>query len=237
MPKHNPALHSIVIRIAPAFLLVLFWVFSFKPHPAQAGSGTTVQIPASNITPTMDGICDPTEYSDAAQVNLTVDTNPPFPIFMKRTADDAYFCFGDAAGLPLPNGGLPQVAIYIDRDDDGIGNDGDDFGIWMPHAPGTPWARYWNGAPAYNGADPGGWQAVKHQTTTPDFWQVEFRVSRQTIGGWNHTVGLALFYHWWRWQSDDYSWPTNGIWASPQWWGNGQFTPGANQLYLTALSR
>jgi hypothetical protein len=141
---------------------------------------------------------------------------------MKRSAYDAYFCFGDASGLPLPNGGEPEVAIYIDRDDDGYGNDGDDFGIYMPYAPtGSPRAAYWGGF-TYNGADPGGWEAVKYQT--PSIWQVEFRVSRQTIGGWKHTAGLALFYHWWRAESDDFSWPANRIWGSPQWWGNARFT-------------
>jgi len=146
---------------------------------------------------------------------------------MKHTVNDAYFCFGDAAGLPLPSGGASQVAVYIDRNDNGDVNDATDFGIWMPYS-GAPWAAYW-GSGSYNGADPGGWQAVKHQTP----WQVEFRVSRQTIGGWKHTVGLALFYHWWAYQSDDYSWPANGIWASPQWWGNGRFTTGDVDIGLS----
>ena len=222
MLRHRLALYSFLARIASALLLVLVCGLSLNTHPAQAGSGPTIVIPASNITPTMDGVCDPSEYSDATQVSITVGADHTFPIYIKRTANDAYFCFGDTTGLPLPNGGQPEVAVYIDRDDDGEGNEGDDFGIWMPYASGgLPWASYW-GNGAYNGPDPGGWQAVKHQT--PGVWQAEFRISHQTLGGWNHTVGLALFYHWWRWESDDYSWPANGIWASPQWWGNARFT-------------
>ncbi len=210
-------------RFTTVTVLMLLWVLSFKAYPVQAGSGPTLVIPASNSSPTMDGVCDPIEYSGAAQVSITVGTNQPFPIYMKRTASDAYFCFGDASGLPLPNGGEPQVAVYIDRDDGGS-NDGGDFGVWMPYAPGgAPWSNSYSDG-AYTGPDPGGWEAVKHQT--PGIWQVEFRISRQTLGGWNHKVGLALFYHWWRWQGDDFSWPANGIWGSPQWWGNAQFTTG-----------
>jgi hypothetical protein len=89
----------------------------------------------------------------------------------------------------------------------------------MPYASATPpFAAYWV-TTTYNGSDPGGWQAVKHQITgASPFWTVEFRISSQTLGGWNHAVGLALFYHWWSAPNDDYSWPANGIWAAPQLW-------------------
>jgi hypothetical protein len=223
MIRSNPPLFTFVSLLASALVLLLTWMLSFKAQSVQAGSGITIDIPASNTVPTMDGVCGPSEYNDATQVSITVPGGT-FPVFMKHTASDAYFCFGDPLGLPLPSGGggPQQVAVYIDRNDDGLDHQSDDFGIWMPYDPGgSPWARYW-GAGFYTGADPGGWQAVKHQTP----WQVEFQISLQTIGGWKHTVGLALFYHWWGFQGDDYSWPTNGIWASPQWWGNGHFTTG-----------
>ena len=228
MLRYNRALCPFATRITSSLLLVLVCALSFNTHRAQAGSGTTVDIPASNIAITMDGVCNPAEYSDGIQVNLTVGTSLTFPIYMKHTIDDAYFCFGGAAGLPLPAhvDAQPQVAIYIDLDDDGVGMDSDDFGVWMPYETGpggTPWARFY-GTGGFNGPDPGGWQAVKYQTLAPDFWTVEFKISRQTLWGWKHRVGLALFYHWWAAESDDYSWPANRIWGSPQWWGNGRFT-------------
>ena len=110
-----------------------------------------------------------------------------FPVYLKHTLNDAYFCFGDSSGLPIPNGSPSSIAVYIDRSNDGSlnGNNADDFGIWMPYAPAaSPFANYW-GTGGYNGSDPGGWAAVKHQITagTP-LWQVEIRISRQTMGGW-----------------------------------------------------
>lgn len=220
MYRQIPALCSLATRFASALLLALLSVYAFKAFPAHAGNGPTIDIPASNITPTMDGVCNPSEYSDATQVSVTVGGINTFPVYMKHTAENAYFCFGDASGLPLPNGGDSQVAIYIDPDNDGSSSEGEHFGIWMPYHPlGSPHAAYWGVVHAYNGPDPGGWQAVKYQT--PGVWQVEFRISHQTMGGWKHTVGLALFYHWWRGPSDDFSWPEDGIWASPIRWGNG----------------
>lgn len=218
------------IYLVSIFLWVILWVSPFQLNSVQAGSGITVDIPASNLIPVMDGVCNPVEYGDATQVSITVGTSNTFPVYLKHTSTNAYFCFGDASGLPLPNGAASSVTVYIDRNDDGItnSNNADDFGVWMPYASADPpFAASW-GTGAYNGADPGGWQAVKHQVLggTP-LWQVEFRISSQTLGGWNRQVGFALFYHWWQTTSDDYSWPANGIWAAPQLWGNGRFTTGS----------
>src|SRR5574341_1111754 len=135
MLRYHSAWHTFATRFITVTVLMLILGLSFKADQVQAGSGPTLVIPASNNSPTMDGVCDPIEYSGAAQVSITVGTNQTFPIYMKRTSSDAYFCFGDASGLPLPTGGEPQVAVYIDRDDGGS-NDGGDFGVWMPYAPG-----------------------------------------------------------------------------------------------------
>jgi hypothetical protein len=51
----------------------------------------------------------------------------------------------------------------------------------------------------------------------------------------NHVVGLALFYHWWQAESDDYSWPANGIWANPAAWANAGFD--IKLIYLPVISR
>ena len=235
MLKHYPGLCSLRTCLTLLLVFGLLLGFAFNVQPAQAGDGPILDIPQSDIVPVMDGECSPSEYSDSIQVSVTLDPTHTFPVYMKHTANDAYFCFGDAAGLPLPAGGESQVAIYIDGDNDGYGNESDDFGIWMPYSEaGTPWAASW-GNNGYNGADPGGWQAVKHQVLGGSpLWQVEFRISRQTVGGWEHTVGMALFYHWWLGNWDSYSWPANGIWASPQWWGNAHFITGSVDIGLSA---
>jgi hypothetical protein len=235
MLRHYHSIYSVLIGVALVSLLLLLWNFRWTVQTAQAGGGPTVEIPQSNIVPLMDGVCNLSEYSDAVQITITVGTDLTFPVFMKHSANDAYFCFGDASGLPLPNGASSQVTIYIDPNNDGLYGSLDDFGIWMPYDPqSSPWARHW-GTDNYNGTDPGGWQAVKYQTPEPNpFWQVEFRISRQTMGGWKHTVGMAPFYHWWRYLGDDYSWPAPGIWSLPWEWGNGHLVTGNTNIGLSA---
>jgi hypothetical protein len=235
MLKHYHSNYSVLIGLVLVILLCLFWNFQMTVQTAQAGGGPTLEIPQSNIIPLMDGVCNPSEYDDAVQITITVGTNHTFPVYMKHSATDAYFCFGDASGLPLPNGAESQVAIYFDPNNDGLRGSVDDFGIWMPYDPqNSPWASHW-GTGNYNGADPGGWQAVKYQTPEPiPFWQVEFRISRQTMGGWKRTVGMAPFYHWWQYIGDDYSWPDPGIWALPWLWGNGHLITGNTDIGLSA---
>jgi len=199
----------------------------------------TIDIPQSDVVPVMDGMCDPIEYSDARQVNLYMSNTFSFPIFFKHSATDAYFCFGGPAGLPLPNGGLTHVVVYVDplHDGDIYGSNADDFRVEMPYDPqDLPAAALW-GTGLWNGADPGGWQAVKYQTPDPSaFWQVEFKISRETLGGWKHPVGLALFYHWWQKEGDDYSWPEYGIWANAKRYGNGNLITGTIDIGNTATN-
>ena len=208
-----------------------------SPATVQAGNGTTIDIPQSNVVPVMDGICDPGEYSDAKQVNLYMSNTFSFPIFIKHSATDAYFCFGGPAGLPLPNWGLSHVVVYVDplHDGDIYGSNADDFRVEMPYDPqDLPAANLW-GTGLWNGSDPGGWQAVKYQTPEPSaLWQVEFKISRETLGGWKRPVGIALFYHWWRFEGDDSSWPEYGIWANAKRYGNGNLNTGTIDIGNTA---
>jgi hypothetical protein len=193
------------------------------PPAALAGSGPTVNVPASNLAVTLDGVCSGPEYSDANQVSVSVEAAPyTFTVYLKHTWDYLYVCFDNP---PLPNGGASFVSVYIDRDNDGGTRDSQDFRVNMPWDPnGSPSAAYWGGS-TYNGADPGGWQAVKHQIIQPEtnLWEVEFRLSRQVVGGWQRSAGLALFYQWYRFTGDDYAWPADNVWSNPSLWGNANF--------------
>lgn len=222
---------SFLTCLVRSLLLVSICILTLSPRQVQAGNGPIVKIPLSVGEPTIDGVCSPSEYGDAAKAYITLGGVHNFPVFMKHTAEYAYFCFGDESEGLLPQGNAPQVAVYIDRENDGYGNESeDDFGVFM-NVEGESWARYW-GTSTYNGEfiQSSEYQAaIQRYGAYPDDyeWQVEFRLSRALLGGWKRTVGLALFYHHWWWVGDDYSWPTDGIWASPQWWANGYFTTGS----------
>lgn len=226
-----------LISLTVLLLAAQFPEIQSAPTTVQAGTGTTIDIPQSSVVPVMDGICDPLEYKDATKIFVTVSTDLTFPVFIKHSATDAYFCFGDSSGLPLPNGGLSHVVVYVDplHDGDIYGSNADDFRVHMPYdSQGLPWAATW-GSGLFNGPNPGGWQAVKYQNPEPSpFWQVEFKISRENMGGWKHPVGLAFFYHWWRYEGDDYSWPLSGIWANARHYGNGNLNTGTVNIGNTA---
>lgn len=231
-----------LIPSAAIILAAVFFNTQTAPTPVQAGSGSTVDIPQSDVVPAMDGLCSPQEYADASTIFLTVGTNQTFPVYMKHSASDAYFCFGDSSsGLPLPNGGNSHVVVYIDPQHDGdiYGSNADDFRVHMHYSNSGAGAATWgDGQVPFNGSDPGGWQAVKYQTTVPSpFWTVEFKISREQMGGWKHPVGLAFFYHWWRWDGgDDYSWPApaSAVWAHAEKYGNGNLNTGTASIGNTA---
>jgi hypothetical protein len=118
MPRKLTRLSLVALCFFGAILLILFWTLVIKVQLARAGSGPVINIPSSTTVPVMDGVCSPSEYSDAAVVTVTVGTDHPFPVYVKHTATDAYFCFGGALGLPLPPAGITNtaesVAVYID---------------------------------------------------------------------------------------------------------------------------
>ncbi len=208
-----------------AAVAVLIALLPGTDSVALAGAGTTTTVPYSSAAPTMDGQCTSAEYADAQIVKYSV-SGFDYDVYLKRTVDDLWVCY---PRTPLPNGGASFVSVYIDLDNDGGDNDADDFVVSMPFAfDGAPRAGYWNSATgAYDGPDPGGWAAEKWRTGGEfPSWSNEFRISRLVLGGWKQSVGLALFYHWWRFTGDDYSWPANGIWANPQLWGNARFVTG-----------
>lgn len=231
--------------LAVILLAAQFPKTPMAPTVVQAGSGPTIDIPQSNVVPSMDGICDPLEYADATKVFITVGLNPPFPVAIKHSATDAYFCFGDpSSGLPLPVNGFPEgqphVVIYVDPQHDGdiFSSNADDFRVHMHYSADGAGAATW-GTGNFNGSDPGGWQAVKHQIAgTSPFWSVEFKISREQMGGWKHPVGLTFFYHWWRWIGDDYSWPApaSAVWAHAEKYGNGNLNTGTVNLGNTAAA-
>ncbi len=235
MLRQRTRIFSIALCFISAILFILFWALVMRVQIARAGSGPIINIPASTNVPVMDGVCNPSEYSDAAVVTITVGTDHPFPVYMKHTNTDAYFCFGGSSGLPLPvdQANSPaSVAVYIDPDNS-TNTLTDDFGVWVPYdATQQPFASTWV-TNSYVGPSPVGWQAVRSQSTTP--WSAEFKISNQTLGGMNHAVGLALFYHWWQAPKDDYSWPNNGIWGAPADWANAGFS--IKLIYLPLISK
>ena len=219
----NRKLFLIVI----ALMLGVQTGFIAPVQSTEAGTGTLVNVPATSANLQVGGGCTGVEYTNATKVSITVTPAPAtfrtFDVFLTHNATDFYLCF---TNMPMPQtGNSGFVAVYVDPDNDGGGNDADDF-VVLVHPFGQSEAHYWNPASGqYDGNDPGGWSASSILCNELCEWgAAEFRISRQLVGSWRHTAGLALFYHWYSAPGDDYSWPANGIWANPELYGRANFT-------------
>lgn len=74
---------------------------------------------------------------------------------------------------------------------------------------------------AGNGIDyatPGPDGVTGQVSATPTTWMAELRIDASTIGGWGHTVGLAVEQAWVGAVGDDYFWPHSAKWNNPSTW-------------------
>jgi hypothetical protein len=224
MYQHFSRLIRLVIVSFTALAISTPGGLSAPPRAALAKNTPTINVPPSNKTSPADGACD--WWQDAVMVEITVSPAPTFStfqVYLMHNADAFYVCFSN---MPMPQtGNTGFVAVYVDPDNDGQGNDANDF-VVLVHPNGNPSAYRWNPATGqYDGADPGGWSAGSALCAELCEWGgAEFRINRQTVGSWRHTIGLSLFYHWYRFTGDDFAWPANNVWANPELWGNATLT-------------
>lgn len=225
----------------PFFLLaILFIVLILVEGPKQVhgrdplGNGPTLNIPVVHITdaPTMDGECLPEEYGVANTVSYPYLSNfEDHQVLILRTPHHLYVCVRLLGPVGVPEADENAIlSIYLDRLNDGqLGSD--DMVVRQSFL-GDPEAAIWDVSQnRFSGADPGGWDVVNYShpgipgQEFPRHWtSAEFRISRQTVGGWNRLVGFAVMY---RFQpcpftclESVYGWPIPGALNQPQQWGN-----------------
>lgn len=225
---------------------------------APTGNGPTVNVPVVHISdaPVMDGKCEPEEYGEANSVSYQYRFfSDPHVVYILRTPHHLYFCFWLSGPVGMPEAGTDEdayVAVYLDRLNDGqLG--GDDMVVRQPFLS-SPEAATWDAAQnSFSGEDPGGWQVANysHQGTpgqefSRHWTSAEFRISRQTVGGWQRTIGFAVMYHHipcpLTCLIENYGWPHDGVFANPQEWGNanlptGEITIGPTDVIPTVDGR
>ncbi|MCL4487373.1 MAG: hypothetical protein M1570_04500 [Chloroflexi bacterium] len=207
-----------------------------RPQPVQAGTGATITVPTTTLAP-VGGPCTTASWADATNVQIAIpDPNyPNFKVYLVFDSSYLYVCF---SLMPLPKtGNSGFVGIYIDRDNDGGANDPDDYFVGI-HPDGTPVSGYWNpSSGTFDAAISGDWSASSEKCLSGCEWaSAYFRISRKLLGGWQHTVGMALFYHWYRFVGDDYSWPARYIWANPDLYGNAALYTGNIQIDQSSVT-
>ncbi|MFW6098172.1 MAG: hypothetical protein ACOC9Z_08840, partial [Chloroflexota bacterium] len=201
-----------------------------------AGSGPTINVPVVHITdaPAMDGECQPEEYGQANTVSYSYLPNfEDHIVYLLRTPHHLYFCFRLLGPVGVPEADTEEdavVSVFVDRLNDGqLGSD--DMVIRQPFLDAAGAATWDASSNSFSGPDPGGWQVVNYshagipgEEFSRHWTSAEFRISRQTLGGWQRTVGFAVTY-----QHipcpltclvENYGWPHAGVFDNPEEWGN-----------------
>lgn len=171
----------------------------------------TAALSNNPATVTVDGACDPAEYSLSWQELSGFAT-----VYMQHDDDDAYICF---AGLERGAGYGATVLWDTDNSKSDPAGSGDyRFSIDVD---GATVAQEGDGGGGFSAFTPAGgaWQAA-HAIQGEFTWNAEFRFDRDLLqqpAAWSEHVGLAVVEE--RNAAPDFSWPGAVVQSQPSTWG------------------
>lgn len=143
-----------------------------------------IRIPQVNVTPGLDGLCQINgEYANAVQV--TVDG---VGAWLLHTASDLWVCMSS-----LPNG-ISSGIVYLDAQYTRLDPAQPEHLMLQVNSSETTGAFVGAGNGDYtatNAAD-GHWAGVFLECCGGASRGAEFRIGAELVGGWDHTIGLAL---------------------------------------------
>jgi len=189
---------------------------NFRGREAPVFGRNPISMPRLARTPTLDGRCLVGEYDGALE--LPYWTGTPFSvenhtkIYVGATTTDIWVCVSNA------NSGFRNddfFSVYVDPDGDGGAfAKSEDFRVRIDRTTGTRRVDQGNVSGNYTPRSVGGNAAMADWFEFS--WDVEFRIPRSQITG--ETFGLQFLQHWIRHTGDDYGWPVDFDWNSPDAW-------------------
>ncbi|GMQ87318.1 MAG: hypothetical protein BMS9Abin08_0518 [Gammaproteobacteria bacterium] len=190
----------------------------FNGSAAPAVPHNPVKIPLLPSVPSTNGICNAGEYS-YLRMPIWYDNGVYRGVawvFVGATQDDLHLCLW---GLPInyPTA-TPFSGVYIDSAGDGGSlAQTDDFRVTLTQD-GVLSSSSGNGVGGYNqGSGPANVNAIEYLGTGTD-WSAEFRIGRNTLPAVNSVFGLQVMHSWLRAVGDDYGWPVDFDWNTPDAW-------------------
>ncbi len=186
-------------------------------------------IPLSTTTPTLDGSCDDAPYSVGQSVSLKpYSDGAQATVRILRTTDHLWACFsGMKKGAELP-GAFAGLRVDVDHSRNALAQ-GDDYGFFIGED-GDVVTEAGDGAGSYTAPGPGG--LVGQLRAETNNWSAELRIDRETLGGWDHRIGLVAGHYRLNAAGDDYIWPYSSDDNRPAGWATSVL---GNQPLLTAL--
>jgi hypothetical protein len=145
-----------------------------------------IRIPQTSAAHTLNGRCDPSEYTSATVVSVE-----GAEIYLDHTATDLWVCYHfytdssytrASVLLDLNHGRLDPAQpddLRLDvHDDDTLGTYvGDDAGHWVIT---DTYDTLWDG------------EYTQYGPPEFPYYNIEFRLDQSLVGGWSHVIGLAL---------------------------------------------
>ena len=177
----------------------------------------TLRLEQLAVTPTLDGVCDPTlEYANANQVLVGGAT-----AYVMHTATDLWVCFTD---LAAPAAGVTDnfAAVYGDFEyTRGYNSTSSRIYALELHTSGTikrsSYYSTYSGWGIINEPDSAWAGAISGEGAR----QAEFRIASSFIGGWNRVIGLSLAQHGVLTTGDSIFWPARATKNAFGLWGTG----------------
>ncbi len=174
-----------------------------------------IEIPLFPSAASVDGLCSPGEYGDV-RVPVWTPTRLSWA-YVIATAGNVYVCMDN-----LAIGGYSGefAGLYLDPDGDGGAlAQADDYRISLFRQTDSDFSENGTGAGGYTtpglaSYDADSWTEAKLGTE----WGGEFRFPRSALPASDAIFGMQFVQHWFTGVGDDYGWPVDFVWNSPNAW-------------------
>ena len=176
-----------------------------------------ILIPRMAAPATLDGNCAPGEYEN---LWLPVWYENNFAasgiawVTVGATETDIYVCI---AGLRWGSNPAQFSAVYLDPDNNGgVYAQSDDYRINLEWPSESPTSEQGNGSGGYTG--PG---LENYNTNANGFefdWTAEYRIGRDVLPAADAIFGMQFMHHRVEGTGDDYGWPVDFDWNTPDAW-------------------
>ena len=192
-----------------------------------------VLIPRLGAAPTVNGFCSPGEYRDAlVPIWYGNDLSPTGLTWatVGATATDIYVCLGALPSnrfgrLPAGSNASEFATVYLDPDDDGGAvAQTDDYRVSVDRLTSTMISESGDGAGGYTTP---GLTSVEAASDQFEFnWGAEFRIPRDALPASDAIFRMQFMQHWRDFVGDDYGWPADFDWNTPDAWPRFQINDG-----------
>ena len=177
----------------------------------QSALFATLRIPQLSVPAVLDGVCSASEYGSAVQVPVGGE-----PAWLMHTADDFWICFEDIGW------GGTAASLYLDAGFTRLDPAQSEHLRLTVFSSGDTQAEEGDGEGGYQdtGQADGLWGGI-YSVESGEFpdYRVELRLSSSLVGGWEHTIGLALEERTGGAEVSSSTWPVRAEGSLPSTWG------------------